>query len=99
MRKILILATLIAAPAFAQQQEQLLPGEADDRLAVAFETITQQASGLIVNPAKVRAQKREIDRLAAEVKGLREKCGTICESKKPEEERPPERLGTLRSSQ
>lgn len=85
---IIALALAVVGASFAQQpQEQLLPGEADDRLAVAFETITQQASGLIVNPAKVRAQKREIDRLTAENKAMREKCGTICESPKTEEKR------------
>jgi hypothetical protein len=73
---------VLTAFAALAQQDKPLPGEEQDRMQVLFETNQQLQSGIVVNAARVRAQDREIKRLEAEAKTLREKCGDRCEEPK-----------------
>ena len=79
MKILAIVLMVFSVLAFAQQEPKMLPGEDKDQAAVMFETITQMQGGIVANAARVRAQQREIDRLAAENKALKTKCGKPCE--------------------
>ena len=76
--RLVIAAALLFAATIVTAQEQPLPGETDDRINVLAEHNQQLSDALVINAARARAQKREIDRQLLVINDLRKKCGDPC---------------------